>query len=188
MRYKRNVSVFLNVQCNNFFSNVSEILPEVEFHIELFVLLFHQIKIHFTIKEELNEKKPPSKMFLPEIWDAYRSSIPYQRINKLIDSDLKHLEAYFKEVKSRVELNIKSSQNRAKMPDLLSIFDDYYSGFKENQHNEGAYEAIIKIIINDIRKSDKKVRDKRLFTKLLITIQPFRYLQESIDFGLFYER
>lgn len=27
MRYKRNVSVFLNVQCNNFFSNVCEILP-----------------------------------------------------------------------------------------------------------------------------------------------------------------
>lgn len=96
MRYKRNVSVFLNVQCNNFFANVSEILPEIEFHIGLFVLLYHQIKIHFTIREELNEKKPPSKMFLPEIWDAYRASIPYQRIIRLIESDLKHLETYFK--------------------------------------------------------------------------------------------
>jgi len=65
MRYKRNVSVFLNVQCNNFFANVSELLPEIEFHIGLFCLLFHQIKIHSDIKEELNEKKPPSKMFLP---------------------------------------------------------------------------------------------------------------------------
>lgn len=127
-------------------------------------------------------------MFLPEIWDAYRSSIPYQRINKLIDSDLKHLEAYFKEVKSRVEMNIKNNQNRARLPDLLSIFDDYYNSFKENQHNEGAYEAVIKIIINDIRKNEKKMKDKRLLTKLLITILPFKYLQESIDFGLFYER
>lgn len=69
-------------------------------------------------------------MFLPEIWDAYRSSIPFQRINKLIEADLKHLETYFKEVKSRVEINCKNPQNRSKMPDLLSIFDDYYSSFK----------------------------------------------------------
>ena len=65
MRYKRNVSVFLNVQCNNFFANVSDILPEIEFHIGLFSLLYHQIKIHTDIKSELHELKPPSKMFLP---------------------------------------------------------------------------------------------------------------------------
>jgi hypothetical protein len=44
------------------------------------------------------------------------------------------------------------------------------------------------IIISEIRKAEKKVKDKRLFSKLLITIRPFKYLKESIDFGLFYER
>lgn len=91
-------------------------------------------------------------------------------------------------MKSRVEIGIKSNQNRGKFPDLLSIFDEYYNSFKENKHLDGAYEAIIKIIINDIRKSEKKVKDRRIFTKLMITIYPFKYLQESIDFGLFYER
>lgn len=46
----------------------------------------------------------------------------------------------------------------------------------------------MKIIINDLKKSEKKIKDKNLFTKLIITVQPFKYLQESIDFGLFYER
>ncbi len=96
MRYKRNVSVFLNVQCNNFFTNASENLSELHFHVGLFILLFQQIKIHHEIKEELGSKKSPSKRFLPEIWEAYLNSIPYQRIIKLIDSDLKHLESYFK--------------------------------------------------------------------------------------------
>jgi hypothetical protein len=188
MRYKRNVSVFLNVQCNNFFANVSELLPEVEFHIGLFMLLFHQIKIHTDIRTELHEMKPPSKMFLPEIWEAYRASLPYQRIIKLIDSDLKHLEAYFKEVKSRVDQGIKNGANRSKYADILALFDEFYAGFKENQFLGGAYEAIIKVIINDIKKQEKKVRDRNLLTKLVITIYPFKYLNDSIDFGLFYER
>ena len=46
----------------------------------------------------------------------------------------------------------------------------------------------MKIIISDLKRSEKKVRDKNIFTKLVITVQPFKYLQESIDFGLFYER
>lgn len=53
---------------------------------------------------------------------------------------------------------------------------------------EAAYEGIMKIIINDLKKSEKKIKDRNLFTKLIITVQPFKYLQESIDFGLFYER
>jgi hypothetical protein len=32
------------------------------------------------------------------------------------------------------------------------------------------------------------MKDKRLFSKLLITIKPFKYLKENLDFGLFYER
>lgn len=46
----------------------------------------------------------------------------------------------------------------------------------------------MKIIISDLRKGEKKIKDRNLFTKLIITVQPFKYLQESIDFGLFYER
>jgi hypothetical protein len=46
----------------------------------------------------------------------------------------------------------------------------------------------MKIIIKDVKKSEKKVNDRNLFSKLIITIRPFKYLQENIDFGLFYER
>jgi hypothetical protein len=114
----------------------------------LFILLFHQIRIHSEIKEELNTKKSPSKRFLPEIWEAYLGSIPYQRINKLIDSDLKHLESYYKEVKNRVELGLKNQQNRTKYADFIKILEDYYNDAKENKYNEEAYEAIMKSIIS----------------------------------------
>lgn len=85
-------------------------------------------------------------------------------------------------------MGINTPQNRAKYTDLLNIFDDYYTNYKENKFLEGAYEAIMKIIISDVKKSEKKVRDRNLFSKLVITMHPFKYLQESIDFGLFYER
>ena len=81
---------------------------------------------------------------------------------------------------------MKNEQNRQKHHDMLVIFDDFYESFKENKFLDGAYEAIIKTIIRDIKKTEKKLKDKRLFTKLMITIVPFKYLQESIDFGLFY--
>jgi hypothetical protein len=152
------------------------------------MLLFHQIKIHSSIKEELASKKPPSKMFLPEIWDAYLISIPYQRIVKLIDSDLKHLESYFKEVNSRVEAGLKNAANRSKYVEVTKYFEEYYNASKQNVFNEESYEALMNILIGEIRKGEKKVKDKRLFSKLLITIRPFKYLKESIDFGLFYER
>ena len=85
-------------------------------------------------------------------------------------------------------MGIGSAQNRSKYPDLLAVFDEYYANFKENKFLEGAYESIMKIIIKDVKKSEKKVNDRNLFSKLIITIRPFKYLQESIDFGLFYER
>ncbi len=47
---------------------------------------------------------------------------------------------------------------------------------------------MVKLIIIDIKKTERKMRDKWLFTKLVMSINPFKYLQESIDFGLFYER
>lgn len=51
IRYKRNVSVFLNVQCNNFFSQASEKIPEHLFYIGLYILLRRQIFIHKGLKQ-----------------------------------------------------------------------------------------------------------------------------------------
>ena len=48
---------------------------------------------------------------------------------------------------------LKNNQIRAKFPDLLQVFDAYYNGFKENKFVEEANEALVKIIINDIRKT-----------------------------------
>ena len=35
----------------------------------------------------------------------------------------------------------------------------------------------MKIIISDVKKTEKKLRDRHLFTKLIITMHPFKYLQ-----------
>ena len=91
-------------------------------------------------------------------------------------------------MKNRVELGLKNQPNRTKYPDFIKIFDDYYNAAKEDKYNEEAYGAIMKIIVSELRKYEKKIKDKRLFSKLYITIRPFRYLKETLDFGLFYER
>lgn len=46
MRYKRNVSVFLNVQCNSFFTQLADKFEERYFYLGLYVLLRRQIYIH----------------------------------------------------------------------------------------------------------------------------------------------
>jgi hypothetical protein len=51
MRYKRNVSVFLNVQCNNFFVYAPKKLPEIVFHIGLYGLLNEQLRLHSNLKK-----------------------------------------------------------------------------------------------------------------------------------------
>ena len=51
IRYKRNVSVFLNVQCNHFFSQFGEKLSEFYFYIGLYLLLQRQIFIHKDLKQ-----------------------------------------------------------------------------------------------------------------------------------------
>lgn len=83
-------------------------------------------------------------------------------------------------------MGLKNQQNRTKYADFIKIFEDYYNDTKENKYNEEAYEAIVKIIISELKKTEKKVKDKRLYSKLLITVRPFRYLKETLDFGLFY--
>lgn len=72
---------------------------------------------------------------------------------------------------------MKSPQSKAKYPDFIKIFEDYHSSAKENKFNEKAYEAIMNIIVGELQKSEKKIKDKRLFSKLLITIRPFKYLK-----------
>lgn len=91
-------------------------------------------------------------------------------------------------MKNRVELGLKNQQNRAKYADLIRVFEDYYNDAKDNKFNEEAYDAVVKIIISELKKSEKKIKDKRLFSKLVITVRPFRYLKDTLDFGLFYER
>lgn len=51
MRYKRNVSVFLNVQCNSFFTQLADLLEERYFYIGLYILLKRQISIHKDLKQ-----------------------------------------------------------------------------------------------------------------------------------------
>jgi hypothetical protein len=36
-------------------------------------------------------------------------------------------------------------------------------------------------------KTEAKIKDKIFFTKLIICVNPFKYLTKNLDFGLFYE-
>ena len=95
MRYKRNVSVYLNVQCNTFFTATNEVLDELYFYIGLYLLLSYQINIHGNIKKELQSPKPLNEKIPEKIWITYLKSSAFSRITKLVETDLKHLEAYF---------------------------------------------------------------------------------------------
>lgn len=44
----------------------------------------------------------------------------------------------------------------------------------------------MKSIIGELEKAG--VKDAAFYTKLRVTMNPFKYLGEDIDFGLFYER
>lgn len=109
MRYKRNVSVFLNVQCNSFFTQLAEVLEERHFYIGLYLLLKRQIFIHRELKQELSCGKPKQKIS-PQIWNQYLKSGAHSRITRLIQCDLKHLSSYFKEVKMRVVKCLEKSE------------------------------------------------------------------------------
>lgn len=101
MRYKRNVSVFLNVQCNSFFTQLSDTLDEKYFYMGLYMLLKRQIFIHKELKQELSCGKSKEKV-PAHIWSQYLKSGAHSRITRLIECDLKHLSTYFKEVRMRV--------------------------------------------------------------------------------------
>lgn len=108
MRYKRNVSVFMNVQCNTFFSQLNEKIPDVYFYMGLYILLRHQIFIHKSLKAELSSGKPFENIG-QVIWRQYLKSGAHSRITRLVECDLKHLSAYFKEVKTRMKKAVECS-------------------------------------------------------------------------------
>ena len=175
------MSVFLNVQCNSFFSIAGEKLPELLFYIGLFILLRHQINIHEELQKMLCEDKPIAK-FPAEVWPLYIKSSAHGRVLKLVECDLKHLSSYFKEVKGRVTKAIKGKQNN--IAETINVFEKNF--LESEKFNQEAYVEVIKAIINELDKSG--IKEPNFVTKLKISMDPFKYLDEEIDFGLFYER
>lgn len=127
MRYKRNVSVYLNVQCNSFFTITNEVLDELYFYMGLYLLLSYQINIHSNIKKDLFSGKTPSENIPNDVWVNYLKSSSHSRITKLVETDLKHLEAYFSEVKSRVSVSLKEKKNVDNKSNLVAVFTKYYN-------------------------------------------------------------
>lgn len=130
MRYKRNVSVFLNVQCNHFFSQFGEKLSEFHFYMGLYLLLQRQIFIHKELKQELTNGKAPEKL-TPQIWAQYMKSAAHSRITRLVDCDLKHLNSYFKEVKARVTKVVE----KVEVSEVAGLFAKYFLDEPEKYHH-----------------------------------------------------
>lgn len=145
MRYKRNVSVYLNVQCNSFFTVTNEVLDELYFYMGLYLLLSYQINIHSNIKKDLLSGKSPSGNIPNDVWVTYLKSTSHSRITKLVETDLKHLEAYFSEVKSRVTVSLKDKKNVDNKSNLVAVFTKYYN-CKEGHDNELYQESLLEII------------------------------------------
>ena len=148
----------------------------------LFALLRHQITIHEELLKILSEDKPISKC-PPEVWPLYMKSSAHGRVMKLVECDLKHLSSYFKEVKGRVSKSIKGN----KLGHIVDVINSFEKNFMETEKfNPDAYSVVMNAIITELEKNG--VKDANFNTKLRVTIDPFKYLGEDIDFGLFYER
>jgi hypothetical protein len=141
MRYKRNVSVYLNVQCNSFFSITNELLDEMYFYMGLYLLLSHQISIHGHLKKELLSGKPTNEDISQDVWVTYLKSSAHSRITKLVECDLKHLETYFSEVKNRVSVSLKDKKNIDNKSPLLACFVKYYNS--KDGHDDEYYQQCI---------------------------------------------
>ena len=83
---------------------------------------------------------------------------------------------------------MKNNACKTKYPEIYKNFAKYYESFKNGKNNADSYEKVMKNLIEETIKVSKKIQDKNLFAKLLITISPFKYLTEDIEFGLFYKR
>jgi len=95
---------------------------------------------------------------------------------------LKHLSSYFKEVKGRVSKAIKGNKNN--VAETIGIFEKNF--LDSEKFDQEAYVAVIKAIISELDKNG--IKEPNFVTKLKVSMDPFKYLDEEIDFGLFYER
>lgn len=180
MRFKRNVSVFLNVQCNSFFTQAGDALKDCLFYIGLYILLRRQINLHKELKAELACGKPKEKVPI-HIWNRYQKSGAHSRISRLVECDIKHLLSYFKEVKAR----LNKSLEKAEVSNIVGLFQKYFLA-DEEQFNEEAYCEIMDELLGVL--SSAGFKDSNLLTKLKMTENLHKYLGPHVDFGLFYER
>lgn len=111
-------------------------------------------------------------------------SSAHSRIIKLVDSDLKHLESYFGEVKNRLTVSLKDKKLVDNKSNLLTKFMTYFEN--KNGHQDELYQECSLEFVK-LLQSELKVKDQIFFTKMTICSNPFKYLAKNIDFGLFYE-
>lgn len=145
MRYRRNVSVYLNVQCNSFFTVTNDVLDELYFYIGLYLLLSYQISIHGNLKIQLSSSKPLTENIPQNIWTTYLKSNTHSRITKLVENDLKHLETYFGEVKNRVTVSLKDKKYIDKKSPLIATFTKYYTN-KDGHQIQLYQQSLIQLI------------------------------------------
>lgn len=149
----------------------------------LYLLLSHQISIHGHLKKELLSGKPTNEDVSHEVWITYLKSSAHSRITKLVECDLKHLETYFSEVKSRVSVSLKDKKNIDNKSALLGSFVKYYNA--KDGHDDECYQQCILELVKILK--EKSVKDKLFLLKMTISTNPFKYLPKNLDFGLFYE-
>ena len=72
-------------------------------------------------------------------------SAAHSRISRLVDCDLKHLNAYYKEVKTRVNKVVEKTE----MNKIIGIFTKY---FLENEEvfNPEAFAEIVSFLIEEL--------------------------------------
>ena len=87
----------------------------------LYLLLQRQIFIHKDLKQELTNGKAPEKI-TPQIWNQYMKSAAHSRITRLVECDLKHLNSYFKEVKTRITKVIEKTE----VSEIFGLFNKYF--------------------------------------------------------------
>lgn len=108
-------------------------------------------------------------------------SAAHSRITRLVECDLKHLNSYFKEVKARITKVIE----KAEVNEIVGLFSKYFLDDPEKYHHE-PFAEIINFLVHELERVGLK--DGGFITKLKIITNPFKYLQPSIDFGMFYEQ
>lgn len=82
-------------------------------------------------------------------------------------------------------MRITKCIQKFKTEEICKVFQKNFLN-QDEKFNEDAFKTIITLLNELIHKVG--VKDVNLITKLKICADPFKYLDKSIDFGLFYER